>query len=134
MNTNNFKPDSVALVVSDEVETAKNYTPNGTVNLIEHNPNYIEFDLQTESDQFLVVAEIYYPEGWIAKLDETEVNIKQVNHVLRGVEVSSGRHKLTFAFKPATYYASLTYLWIGNIIILGLIIIPFVMNFAKRKK
>jgi hypothetical protein len=133
MNSAQFKPDSVALIVSEDKDLAKSYSVNGSINLIEHNPNYIEFNLQSESEQFLVVSEIYYPEGWIARLDETELDIFQVNHVLRGVEILPGKHKLTFEFKPATYFASLTYLWIGNILILALIFIPFVLNFAKKK-
>jgi uncharacterized membrane protein YfhO len=80
----------------------------------------------------LVVSEIYYPEGWVAKLNETEIDIQQVNHVLRGVEISPGKNKLTFEFIPETYYTSLTFLWIGNIIILGLIIIPFLLNIKKK--
>lgn len=132
MNTSDFRPDSVASVVGEK-ETS-NFSANGNVNLVEHNPNSLEFAIETDSEQFLVVSEIYYPEGWIAKIGETEIEIKQVNHLLRGVNIPAGNNKLTFEFKPATYYASLTYLWIGNVIILALIFIPFALNFAKRKK
>jgi hypothetical protein len=132
MNTEDFKPDSIALVVNKNENLNHNYSGEGNIKLIEHNPNFIEFDIETESDQFLVVSEIYYPEGWVAKLNETEIDIQQVNHVLRGVEISPGKNKLTFEFIPETYYTSLTFLWIGNIIILGLIIIPFLLNIKKK--
>ena len=133
MNTDDFKPDSIALVVNENKDLNKNYTAEGKVKLVEHNPNYIEFDIETDSEQFLVVSEIYYPEGWVAKLNDSEIDIHQVNHVLRGVEVSAGKNKLTFEFVPETYYSSLTFLWIGNIIIIALIIIPLLLSIKKEK-
>jgi hypothetical protein len=132
MNTEDFKPDSIALVVNKNENLNHNYSGEGNIKLVEHNPNFIEFDIETESEQFLVVSEIYYPEGWVAKLNETEIDIQQVNHVLRGVEISPGKNKLTFEFIPETYYTSLTFLWIGNIIILGLIIISLLLNIKKK--
>jgi uncharacterized membrane protein YfhO len=80
-----------------------------------------------------VLSEVYYPEGWIAKLDDKELKILQVNHVLRGVEVDSGEHKLTFDFHPSTYYASLTSLWIGNVLIWLLIIGGFYIVYIKNR-
>ena len=133
MNTDDFKPDSIALVVNKNENLSENYSGEGNVKLLEHNPNFIEFEVETGSEQFLVVSEIYYPEGWIAKLNDSEIDLHQVNHVLRGVEVSAGNNKLTFEFVPETYYSSLTFLWIGNIIILGLIIIPLLLNIKKKK-
>ena len=130
MNTNEFKSDSVALIVNSSI--GESFSANGNVKLVDHNPNYLEFDVSADGDQFLVVSEIYYPEGWIAKLNDEEIEIHQVNHVLRGVNIKDGEHKLIFEFKPATYYSSLTFLWIGNIIILGLIIIPWIMNLRKN--
>jgi Bacterial membrane protein YfhO len=134
MNTSQFKPDSVALIVNDERNLADTYSGLGNIILVEHNPNFLEFDVQTDSEQFLIISEIYYPEGWIAKLDNEEIDIHQVNHLLRGVNIKAGNHNLTFEFKPATYYASLTYLWIGNIAILFLIIVPMFFNMFKKKR
>jgi uncharacterized membrane protein YfhO len=131
MNTHEFKPDSIALVVNSDLN--ETYSAFGSVNLVDHNPNYIEFDINANGDQFLVVSEVYYPEGWIAKLDDEEIKIHQVNHVIRGVSIRDGNHKLTFEFRPATYYSSLTFLWIGNFIILGLILIPWILTLIKGR-
>lgn len=134
MNTNEFKPDSVALLVSQNGNSSSNFSGKGNIKLVDHNPNYLEFKVDADGDQFMVVSEIYYPKGWVAKLDGNEVEVHQTNHVLRGVFVPSGKHTLSFEFKPATYYSSLTFLWIGNILIIALIFIPFIMQNKKDKE
>ncbi len=131
MNDQQFDPSSEALVVSDE--KTKKYGGNGTIELLDQTPNSLEFSVSTDSTQFLVLSEIYYPKGWEAYLDDKELDILQVNHVLRGVEVDKGNHKLTFEFHPSTYYASLTSLWIGNIIILLLIFGGYYFVFIKKR-
>ncbi|MFZ1292135.1 MAG: YfhO family protein [Melioribacteraceae bacterium] len=128
MNSQNFKPDSSALVLSSSNISKTNFDADGEIKVIEHNPNFVELEVKTNSEQFLVLSEIYYPEGWKAKVDANETKIFQVNHILRGVEIPAGNHKLTFEFEPQTYYTSITFLWIGNILILGLIFIPFLKN------
>ncbi|MCB9248548.1 MAG: YfhO family protein [Ignavibacteriales bacterium] len=134
MNNSEFKPDSVALVLESDSVEKTNYDGRGNIKLVDHNPNFIELEVQSDNQQFLVLSEIYYPKGWIAKLDDKELKIHQVNHILRGVEIPAGKYKLTFEFAPPTYYSSLTYLWIGNILILGLILIPGILMLMKKKK
>ena len=131
MNDSNFDPSLEALIVNNDGN--KNYSGKGRVELISQTPNSLEFNVNTDSTQFLVLSEIYYPEGWIAKLDDIELKILQVNHVLRGVEVDSGEHKLTFDFHPSTYYASLTSLWIGNVLIWLLMIVGFYIVYIKNR-
>ncbi len=130
MNQSSFKPDSVALVVSSESRT---FSGNGNVSLQKQTPNYLEFNIKSESEQFLVISEIFYPKGWIAKLDDQEIDIHQVNHVLRGVNTKAGEHILTLEFHPSTYYSSLTFVWFGNIIILLLIFVPSIINWRKQR-
>ena len=79
------------------------------------------------------MSEIYYPIGWTAKIDGNETKIYQVNHVLRGIHVPSGNHKITFVFAPKSYFTSLKLLWAGDILILGLIIVPGVFSFRKKQ-
>jgi len=130
MNESNFKPDSVAHVL--ESPSKLNLSANGTISLEEYTPSKIVFDITTDEEQFLVLSEVYYPEGWKAKINDEEIKIYQTNHILRGVQIPGGNYKLSFEFSPQTYYSSLTYLWIGNIIILGLILVPLLLNIKKK--
>jgi len=132
MNTTNFKPDSVALILNSDKLDKTQFDAKGEIKLIDKTPNSIELEEQSKNDQFLVLSEIYYPKGWVARIDGVETAIFQVNHVLRGIQIPPGVHKITFEFAPKSYFASLTFLWIGNILILCLILVPLVLK--KRNK
>ncbi len=133
MNKPDFKPDSVALILDSDKLDKTQYNANGEIKLIDKTPNSIELEEQSNNDQFLVLSEIYYPIGWTAKIDGNETKIYQVNHVLRGIHVPSGNHKITFVFAPKSYFTSLKLLWAGDILILGLIIVPGVFSFRKKQ-
>lgn len=133
MNTNDFKPDSIALVVNGSTDIVKGYDGNGNIQVVKITPNMVELNVETESEQFLVLSEVYYPEGWTAAMDGEEIPIEKVNHILRGVKVKPGSYNLLFDFSPSTYYASLTTLWFGNLLIVALIIVFGYAEWKKRK-
>jgi hypothetical protein len=133
MNTNEFKPDSIALVVNGNSGLVKEYDGNGKVEVVNITPNTVELKVETEAEQFLVLSEVYYPEGWTATLDGEDVPIEKVNHILRGVKVKQGSYNLLFDFHPPVYFAALTTLWIGNILIIALILVFGYLEWKKRK-
>ena len=47
------------------------------------------------------MSEIYYPAGWVARVDGKETPIYPVNTILRGVMVPAGSHTVTLDFEPA---------------------------------
>jgi len=57
--------------------------------------------VETDAPTFLVLSEIYYPEGWLARVDGKPAPIREVNTVLRGIMVPAGTHEITMDFEPA---------------------------------
>ena len=54
-----------------------------------------------ETPGFLVISEMYYPDGWVALLDgEEEVEIHKTNYLVRGIQIPAGEHTLELDFKP----------------------------------
>ena len=131
MNTVEFSPSTEALIVSKDA--SKTYSGSGSIELLSQTPNSLEFDVDTDSTQLFVLSEIYYLKGWVAKLDDKELDILKINHLLRGVEVEPGKHKLIFEFHPQTYYSSVTAVWIGNVLIWLLILGGGYFVFKKEK-
>lgn len=129
MNEEIFKPDSIAYVT--ENESSGNYSAEGTIELEEYSPNKIKFRVKTNGAQFMVLSEVYYPEGWKVEFNGEDLKIYQTNYILRGVKIPSGSGELTFSFKPQLYYTSVTITWIGNLVVLTMIVASF---FIKRKK
>lgn len=62
----------------------------------------------TLSPALLVLSEVYYPAGWKAYVDGTEMEILKTNYVLRSIHVPAGSHDITFKFEPASYKAGLS--------------------------
>ncbi len=133
MNNAEFDPQNTALILSKNF-TRKNYTAKGTIKLVEKNPNMLNFNYSTDSPQFVAISGSYYPKGWKAYIDGKEIPLYETDFIIRGVEVPAGKHNLKLLFHPETYFASITYVWIGNVLIWLLLLIPFILNYFKTKK
>ena len=81
--------------------------------------DHIRLQVATEQPALLVVSEIYYPAGWVARVDGEETPIYPVNTILRGVMVPAGSHTVTLDFDPA----DLRYgRWISRLALLAIIL------------
>lgn len=74
-----------------------------SVTVEEYNANKITLRISSEADGFLVLGEIWYPEGWIATLNGEPIDVIRTNYVLRGFEVPSGDHTLEMVMEPVWY-------------------------------
>ena len=64
---------------------------------------------------------MYYPNGWKLLKGDIEIPIIQTNYALRGAEIPAGEYTLNMEFHPTSYYAGISIVWIGDIIMLVLI-------------
>jgi hypothetical protein len=69
-------------------------------------PDSLALDIEAPGRAFVVVADSYFP-GWGATLDGAPVPIHRVNHMLRGVAVPAGSHRLAMTFTPEGWRAAL---------------------------
>jgi hypothetical protein len=76
------------------------YDSSGTITLVENKNDYIKYNFNATSNQFVVFSEIYYPYGWTATIDGKEAAIVKTNYLLRGLSVPAGKHEIVFEFKP----------------------------------
>lgn len=95
-----------------------NYSAEGTISLLSYKPNSLVYESETKNNQFAVFSEIYYANGWNAYIDGKLSPHVQVNYVLRGMEVPSGKHQIEFKFEPSTYYIGNKIALIGSILLL----------------
>jgi hypothetical protein len=106
---NHFNPKDTAIL---ESATKKDlaFEPvadsTASIHLVKNDNDYIEYASTSKTNQFAVFSEIYYNKGWKAYVDGKEENILQTNYVLRGMAIPAGSHKITFEFKPDSYYNS----------------------------
>ncbi len=83
---------------------------------------------------FLVLSEIYYPAGWTMTVDGKPTTIYQTDHVLRGVVVPAGTHKLEMNFAPTSYTTGLLVTRISTILVYGGLLALAVLLVVRRRR
>lgn len=71
-----------------------------TIKLTSYDPNKLVYESNNTADGVAVFSEVYYPKGWIAKIDGKETPIFSVDYVLRGISLPKGKHTVEFSFEP----------------------------------
>jgi uncharacterized membrane protein YfhO len=92
MNAEKFKPLRL------------NYDDTAIITLETYQPNLLKYSVNNPNSGFAVFSEIYYPIGWQATVDGVPAEIKQVNYVLRGLEIPANSQEVVFEFKPAAFF------------------------------
>ncbi|MDW8301739.1 MAG: YfhO family protein [Bacteroidia bacterium] len=98
-----------------------------------YSPNKLVYEANLEKDRFITFSEIYYPKGWVAKIDGNPVPIIQTNYVLRGLIVPAGKHTIEFTFEPKVYFIGENVSKIASLIWIGLVAATIYLSTKKRK-
>jgi hypothetical protein len=102
-----FNPRAVAMVESappfvmadpDRAEPL----PPGSVTVSLYEGERIDLTASAPVNSLLTLGEKYY-KGWVATVDGKPADIVPVNHVLRGVYLTPGTHKVGFRFDPLPF-------------------------------
>jgi len=102
MNSDKFKPAQMALT-SEKIEQKTGYDTTARATITEYTPNRVALRARCKSKAFMILADAYFPIGWQATIDKQPTHIFQVNHMLRGIEVTPGEHEIVFKFRPKSY-------------------------------
>lgn len=76
--------------------------PVGVVTVTHYQGHRIELAAETHRNSLLVLGEKYY-QGWKASVDGRPAEIYPVDHILRGVYLTPGRHTIQFRFDPLPF-------------------------------
>ncbi len=97
------------------------------------NGQEMTFELETDQERLFVISEIYYLEGWTARLDGVPVRILQTNYFLRGVVVPAGEHTLELRFEPVSHRAGTWITGLAALLVYGWLLVIFVLNIRRRR-
>jgi len=105
-------------------ERAKRVSREESVDILKHEPGYVEIEVQTDVPRFLVLSDTYYP-GWKVYVDGKPDKIYRADYILRAVYLSPGKHIVKFTYDPFLFK-------IGVIITLGTMILCAKFIFKTR--
>lgn len=102
-----FDPRQVALVETPPpIPLADPNVPGtgngGKVSITRYESNHISVNTSSGRNSLLVLGEKYF-RGWRATVDGKAEEIYPVNHILRGVYLTAGSHKVEFVFDPLPF-------------------------------
>ena len=69
------------------------------IDLIQHDPEYIAYDVSSENGGLMVCSEVYYPRGWKAYIDGERAPLSRANFVFRAISVPPGAHRVEMRFE-----------------------------------
>lgn len=126
-----FNAKTTAIISEEEVKEVSSLTfpAQGLIDLVDHKPNKIVFDISCNNNEFAVFSEVYYPDGWNAYIDGKKVPIHRVNYLLRGIELPAGEYELTMRFEEPKYETGNNIAYAGSFLLFALIIGMFVKDF-----
>jgi len=104
------------------------------IQLLYNDNDIVEYTSESNTGGFGVFSEIYYADGWVASIDGKESPIIRTNYVLRGLAIPAGKHRITFEFKPASFYNSSKAGIISSVLIWLLLIAAFVKMYKNRER
>ena len=100
-----------------------------TIELVEYQPNYLKYEVNSEKGGTVVFSEIYYP-GWQSTVDGEEVPHGRANYILRAMNVPAGKHVVEFKFDPKSLHTTETIAFVA----LGLLALLAVVVVVLRVK
>ena len=131
-----FRPDRVAIVETNpplllEPYPASRDVPRGRADVTRYESDRIVVDAQAVTNSLLVIGEKYY-RWWTVAIDGKRGQIVPVDHILRGVYLTPGNHRVEFVFDPLPFKVG-TYLTLASFVLFGWLLIKEKLR-GKSKK
>ena len=96
-----FNP-AVESLITDSIPESLPEMCSGQATLTEENPQLLKMHVAMDTAGLVVVSD-RFAEGWRATVDGQDAPVVCVNHVLRGVFVTPGEHRIEMRYLPAPF-------------------------------
>ncbi len=101
----------------------------GAVRVLRFEGDRIDLEAAPVRNAMMVLGEKYY-QGWRARVDGKETEVYPVDHVLRGIYLTPGSHKVEFVFDPTPFKVG-KYLTLASFAFFALML---VREFGRRSR
>lgn len=130
-----FNPQTEAILLNSEASKLKNGKSGGegTIKMTKYSPDKLIYSANVKKAGLAIFSEIYYPEGWTAKVNGKEMPIHKVNYLLRGLDLPKGKYTIEFSYSDEKFESSQNISLIMSVIAL-LISIGGIYFFSRKKQ
>ena len=106
----------------------------GNLNITSFDTDRFEGNISVGEGQELLYTSVVFDEGWIVKVDGKEMPLIKTTDGFIAVEISEGKHHITFTYRPKCYVLGSALSIIGLISFSGAIAAEYVIKKRKRDK
>jgi uncharacterized membrane protein YfhO len=135
LNTLHTKDSAVAQQkFASQVKQQPQFDSTATIKVTEYLNDKITYTSSSNTNQFAVFSEVYYPHGWNAYIDGQKADYIKVDYVLRGMSVPAGNHTIEFRFEPQSYKTANSLMLVASLLTFALLIAAIVFEFLRGRK
>lgn len=128
-----FNPAHTAIVEgTPEVDLQQD--TSASVEVTHYDARSIELRSERDTEGYLVLSEIYYPEGWELAIDGEPVEFYKTNYVLRGFPVPAGEHTISMEFNPISYELGSKIAWASNLLQWGVFLFAAMLWYRRPQQ
>jgi hypothetical protein len=123
-----MNPATTAVVHDEFKSVLNNYDSvdsTASITMTKYATKKLTYDVKTPTAAAVIFSEIYYPAGWVCRIDGNEVEAFRANYILRGVQVPAGEHTIEWSFEPKTYATGVSVNMAGSLSLVLLVLIIF---------
>ncbi len=103
-----------------------------SIEIVEHQPNYLKYKSSNSNEGFAVFSEVYYGNGWKTFINGEKTQHMRVNYTLRGMPIPAGNHIIEFKFDPDVVKTG-SKIALASSILLGLLLLGGLFYEFKKK-
>jgi uncharacterized membrane protein YfhO len=90
------------------------------VKFLRYSPHVVELIAESDSGGWLVLCDLFYP-GWRASVDGVAAQIIPANYLFRGVKIPAGRHRVSFSYRPPSFYVGVALAFLALIVVVWML-------------
>jgi len=119
LNSMSFNPSDVAFVLEDPKLAIDPPQEGAHAEYVKYGVQDLALNVTATGNNLLFLSEAWYPKGWKAYLNGSEIPILRLNYMFRGVVIPPGTHVLEMHFEPDSFFVGKNISLAANILVLG---------------
>lgn len=108
-------------------------SPADEIRLTSYAPDCLKFDYSAASERVAVFSEVYFPWGWTATVNGSEVPLARVDYVLRAMRLPADKGEIVMTFRPRSVRTTDTVAYCAVGLIYLLLALGLIANFRRKK-
>ena len=104
----------------------------GTIQLVDYQPNQLKYSFDSSKDELVVFSEIWTSKGWTMWVDGVENPLFRADYILRSAIIPAGQHEIVMRYEPSIWRIGNTIQLITSLLILIGFVAACYYTFKKR--